>query len=184
MLQQTRVETVLPYYSAWLERWPSLSQLATATEQQVLKQWEGLGYYSRALNMLKCAQQCVYEQGQTELPQNSSALRKLPGIGEYISAAVASISSNEAILALDTNVKRIFSRLYQEQPNPTSIKAWQKTAPTGVGALCLAWQCQCFTHSTGATLMQSKQTLVRCLSVRIYLFCCKPNGQRELGRIP
>ncbi len=126
MLQQTRVETVIPYYNAWLQRWPSLSQLATSAEEQVLKQWEGLGYYNRALNMRKCAQKCVNEQGRTELPISSIELRKLPGIGEYIAAAIASISSNEAVLALDTNVKRIFSRLYQEQPSSATIKAWQR----------------------------------------------------------
>ena len=126
MLQQTRVETVIPYYKAWIQRWANLTQLATATEEQVLKQWEGLGYYSRALNMLKCAQQCVYEQKVRTLPLSVAQLQNLPGIGPYIAAAVASISGNKPVLALDTNVQRIFSRLYQQQPALAIHKLWQQ----------------------------------------------------------
>ncbi len=125
MLQQTRVETVLSYYTDWLQRWPSLVELAGASEEQVLKQWEGLGYYSRALNMLACARKCCIELGRTTLPNQFDELLSLPGIGPYIAAAVASISGNEAVLAVDTNVKRIFSRLYQQQPTAAAEKSWR-----------------------------------------------------------
>ncbi|WGK69568.1 hypothetical protein P0082_01535 [Candidatus Haliotispira prima] len=126
MLQQTRVETVRPYFRNWLERWPTLGELARAKEEEVLRQWEGLGYYNRALNMLKCAEKCIHELGLDNLPRVSAELLALPGIGPYIAAAVASISGNEAVLALDTNVRRIFSRLYQRQPGPVVEREWQR----------------------------------------------------------
>ncbi len=179
MLQQTRVETVRPYYQAWLERWPSLVALATANEDQVLRQWEGLGYYNRALNMLKCARSCVKEyktqaeeaekqkgwgqSGPVSLPTCYSKLLTLPGIGPYIAAAVASISGNEAVLALDTNVKRIFSRLYQQQPAPAVEKGWQQQHR---GALQLCdWR-----GNANVALIQLGQQL--CRSREPLCFCC------------
>ncbi|MEM9424444.1 MAG: hypothetical protein AAF975_06630 [Spirochaetota bacterium] len=135
MLQQTRVEHVRSYYSAWMQRWPSLAVFARAAEAEVLKQWEGLGYYSRALNMLACARQCVDDQGRSELPTSFAELRHLRGIGPYIAAAVASISGNEAVLALDTNVKRIFSRLYQ-QPLSRSVESQWQEQHRGALELC------------------------------------------------
>ena len=126
MLQQTRVETVRPYYLAWMQRWPKLVDLAQADEAQVLKHWEGLGYYNRALNMLRCARYCCNTLKTENLPASYTELLALPGIGPYIAAAVASISHNEAKLALDTNIKRIFSRIYQQQPGSEAEKCWQK----------------------------------------------------------
>ena len=126
MLQQTRIETVHPYYLAWMQRWPKLTDLAQADEAQVLKRWEGLGYYNRALNMLKCARYCCNTLQTENLPSSYTELVALPGIGPYIAAAVASISHNEAKLALDTNIKRIFSRIYQQQPEREAEKRWQQ----------------------------------------------------------
>ena len=126
MLQQTRTETVRPYYIAWMERWPKLTDLAQADEAQVLKRWEGLGYYNRALNMLRCARYCCDTLKTENLPASYAELLALPGIGPYIAAAVASISHNEAKLALDTNIKRIFSRIYQQQPSRETEKCWQQ----------------------------------------------------------
>ena len=111
MLQQTRVETVKAYYHRFLERFPTVQALACAPEQDVLKCWEGLGYYSRARNMQKAAVMVTTMLGG-HFPQNAAALRKLPGIGEYTAGAVASIAYGEAIPAIDGNVKRVGARLF------------------------------------------------------------------------
>lgn len=110
MLQQTRVETVIPYYLRWLERFPTLESLAVADEQQVLKFWEGLGYYARARNLKKAARIILKEYGG-ELPKTTVELKKLPGIGEYIAGAITSIAFNKKEPALDGNGKRVLARL-------------------------------------------------------------------------
>lgn len=114
MLQQTRVQTVIPYYNSWMEQWPNLVSLAKAEEQDVLKAWEGLGYYSRARNILKTAKLLV-EQGATDLPASYDDLRQLPGIGDYTAAAIASLVSGEPVAAVDGNVLRVMAR-YLAQP--------------------------------------------------------------------
>ena len=111
MLQQTRVETVLSYYPRFLDRFPSLSDLARAPEEDVLKIWEGLGYYSRARNLWKGAQQVVAEYGGV-LPRNPSELQKICGIGPYSAGAIASIAYDVPVPAVDGNVIRVISRLY------------------------------------------------------------------------
>jgi A/G-specific adenine glycosylase len=122
MLQQTRVETVIPYYQRWLEEFPSLEDLAEADENRVLKAWEGLGYYSRARNLLKAA--CILvEQHGGELPRNLKTLQSLPGIGRYTAGAVASIAFNIPAPILDGNLRRVFTRLF-------NISSPLKTAET------------------------------------------------------
>ena len=91
MLQQTRVETVIPYYERWLARFPSVAALADAHEDDVLRAWEGLGYYSRARNLHRTAR-VVRERHAGDLPADYDTLRELPGIGEYTAGAVASIA--------------------------------------------------------------------------------------------
>jgi A/G-specific adenine glycosylase len=108
MLQQTRVSAVQPYFARFLERFPSLDDLAGADQQDVLKAWEGLGYYSRARNLHRAAQ-LVIEQGG-EIPRTSAALAELPGIGPYTAAAIASISFGEASPVVDGNVLRVVAR--------------------------------------------------------------------------
>jgi A/G-specific adenine glycosylase len=110
MLQQTRVETVLPYYRAFLERWPTLDALATADIGGVLKAWEGLGYYSRARNLLAGARYVVREHGGV-VPADGEALRKVPGIGAYTAGAIQSIAFDLPVPAVDANVLRVFSRI-------------------------------------------------------------------------
>jgi A/G-specific adenine glycosylase len=111
MLQQTRVETVIPYFERWLRQFPTLAALATAPEQSVLSAWEGLGYYSRARNLHKAAQRVVSEFGG-ELPSEISQLRQLPGIGRYTAAAIASIAFNQDVATLDGNLRRVFARVF------------------------------------------------------------------------
>jgi A/G-specific adenine glycosylase len=122
MLQQTRVETVVPYYVRWLERFPDLHTLAEAEEDEVLHVWQGLGYYSRARRLHQGAQ-IVKERYSGKLPQNSEGLRGLPGVGQYTAGAVASIAYGEAVPAVDGNVKRVFSRLFDlAHPTPAEFQ--------------------------------------------------------------
>lgn len=117
MLQQTRVDTVIPYYGRWLERFPDIETLAEAEEDEVLRVWQGLGYYSRARRLQEGAR-VVRETLGGVVPGNSEALRDLPGVGEYTAGAVASIAFGEVVPAVDGNVKRVLSRLF-DLPAPT-----------------------------------------------------------------
>ena len=121
MLQQTRVESVLPYYERFLLRFPDLKTLAQAKEEEVLKAWEGLGYYSRARNLHKTAQNLVNELGG-QFPSTSVELLRLPGIGNYTAAAIASIAFGEPVAATDGNIKRIYARMLNlEVPYGSSL---------------------------------------------------------------
>jgi len=111
MLQQTRVEAVIPYFARWMQRFPTLPALAAALEQDVLSAWEGLGYYSRARNLHKAARIIVDEHGG-QLPTGITELRKLPGIGRYTAAAIASIAFGQDVATLDGNLKRVFARVF------------------------------------------------------------------------
>lgn len=116
MLQQTRAETVADYFRRWMEQFPTVEALAAADLQEVLKAWEGLGYYARARNLHKAAQQIAAEHGG-ELPAERAALLALPGIGEYTVGAILSIAYNQPEPILDGNVKRVLARLFDiEQP--------------------------------------------------------------------
>ena len=111
MLQQTRVETVLSYYDRFLTRFPTLPALAEAPEADVLKAWEGLGYYSRARNLHNGAMD-VMEQYGGVLPRDPEKLKKIRGIGPYTAGAIASIAYDVPVPAVDGNVIRVLSRIY------------------------------------------------------------------------
>ncbi len=111
MLQQTRVETVIPYFERWMKRFPGIPELAAASEQDVLSVWEGLGYYSRARNLYKTAR-IVMEQYGGELPRDLAALRRLPGIGRYSVGAIASMAFGQDLPTLDGNLRRVFARVF------------------------------------------------------------------------
>jgi A/G-specific adenine glycosylase len=111
MLQQTRVETVIPYFERWMSRFQGIKELAAASEQDVLSQWEGLGYYSRARNIYKAAKM-ILEKYDGELPRDLSELRKIPGIGRYTAGAIASIAFGMNEPTLDGNLRRVFSRVF------------------------------------------------------------------------
>ncbi|RMG83627.1 MAG: A/G-specific adenine glycosylase [Bacteroidetes bacterium] len=113
ILQQTRVEQGLPYYYKFLEHFPDVFTLAKADEQKVLALWQGLGYYSRARNLLKAARMIVNEFGG-KFPQDYSELKKLPGVGEYTAAAIASFAFKQKVPAVDGNVLRVLSRLFND----------------------------------------------------------------------
>lgn len=109
MLQQTQVASVRPYFEAWTARWPSFAALAAAEDADVMAAWAGLGYYARARNLLACARVVAALGG---LPDTESALRKLPGIGDYTAAAIAAIAFGRRAVVVDANVERVVSRLF------------------------------------------------------------------------
>lgn len=111
ILQQTRVSQGMDYYLRFIERWPTVETLAQATEEDVLKMWQGLGYYSRARNLHHCARQVVEQYGGT-FPADFDKLRQLKGIGNYTAAAIASIAFNLPHAVVDGNVYRVIARLY------------------------------------------------------------------------
>jgi A/G-specific adenine glycosylase len=110
MLQQTQVGTVIPYYRRFMARFPTVGHLAAADLQEVLKLWEGLGYYARARNLHRAARQVTADH-HGRLPDDHAALRKLSGVGEYIAAAVMSIAFGRPHAVVDGNVKRVLARL-------------------------------------------------------------------------
>jgi A/G-specific adenine glycosylase len=120
MSQQTRIETVMPYFERWMCRFPDVATLASAAEDDVLKQWEGLGYYSRARN-LHAAAHAVRERHDGSLPGSYAALRDLPGVGDYTAGAVASIAFGAAEPAVDGNARRVLARLLDE-PAPSAAR--------------------------------------------------------------
>lgn len=111
ILQQTRVSQGLPYYTRFVEKYPTVKHLASASEQEVLRLWQGLGYYSRARNLHKCAKQVDAGHGGS-FPNSFEKLKKLPGIGDYTAAAIASFSFKEAVAVVDGNVYRVLARVF------------------------------------------------------------------------
>ena len=110
MLQQTRIETVKERYASFLESFPNVEALANAPEERVLKEWEGLGYYSRARNLRKGAI-TIIQKFNGELPKTKAELMTIPGIGDYSSSAISSIAFNEPEVALDGNLFRVYARV-------------------------------------------------------------------------
>jgi A/G-specific adenine glycosylase len=122
MLQQTRVDTVIPYWERWVERFPTVAELAEADLDEVLKHWEGLGYYSRARNLHRAARM-VRERFDGILPRTPADLRTLPGVGEYTAGAVASIAYDVPVPAVDGNVRRVLCRLHDlEAPGAAELR--------------------------------------------------------------
>ena len=128
MLQQTRVETVIPYFRSWMDRFPTVEALSEAPEAEVLKEWEGLGYYSRARNLHRAAS-VVRERHGGRLPADLGQLRSLPGVGDYTAGAVGSIAFGLRAPAVDGNVRRVVARL-MDWPDPRgkrlreTVAAW------------------------------------------------------------
>jgi A/G-specific adenine glycosylase len=126
MLQQTQVETVKGYFIRFMKAFPTVEALAKAPQQDVLKAWEGLGYYTRARNLQKAAQQLVGQGGQ--LPSTSTHWAMLPGIGPYTAAAISSISFGEYVPVVDGNVARVFARFLEWRDDFQKLPAREKLA--------------------------------------------------------
>lgn len=130
ILQQTRVKQGLPYYLRFMERFPTVFDLANAPEDEVLRLWQGLGYYSRARNLHHTAQQVVQEYGGT-FPNTYQELLKLKGVGSYTAAAIASFAYQEQVAVLDGNVYRVLARVFGLHENiaaPASKKVFEQLA--------------------------------------------------------
>jgi len=125
MLQQTQVKTVIPYYERWLAQFPTVATLAAADQQQVLKAWQGLGYYARARNLHRAAQQIMQFGG--EFPSNLESALSLAGIGRTTAGGILSAAFNQPLPILDGNVKRVLSRLIAlpKPPNKALPQLWQ-----------------------------------------------------------
>lgn len=121
MLQQTQVATVIPYYERFIKRLPDVQSLAAISEDELLKLWEGLGYYSRVRNMQAAAQQ-IMKEWEGVFPDNRKDLEKLKGIGPYTGGAIASIAFGEQTPAVDGNVMRVFSRLFEIEEDISKAK--------------------------------------------------------------
>ena len=130
MLQQTTVKAVIPYFEKFIARWPKVAALAAADQEEVLAQWAGLGYYSRARNLHACAKLVVSQYGG-KFPKTSAELRTLPGIGPYTAAAIAAIAYNEKATPVDGNIERVTARLFAiSQPLPGAKKDIARLAAT------------------------------------------------------
>ena len=124
-LQQTRTETVKEYFIRWIQQFPTVEKLASSEEETVLRAWQGLGYYSRARNLLKAAREImIHEQGK--VPSDPEVLRKLPGIGEYTAGAIASMAYGVPVPAVDGNLLRVLARLYAVRDDVLSTSGKKK----------------------------------------------------------
>ena len=166
MLQQTRVEAVKEYYLRFLEQFPTVTALADAPEDAVLKRWEGLGYYSRARNLHKAAQ-VIRDEYQSRLPASFSELKKLPGIGEYTAGAISSIAFGLPVPAVDGNVLRVLSRVLADR-RPITDPAVKKEYGKNLKSVYPIGACSEFTQS----LME------------LGAMVCVPNGAPGCGNCP
>ena len=166
MLQQTRVSAALPYYERFLAALPDIPALAGCEEEKLHKLWEGLGYYSRVRNLQKAAR-IVCEQYGGQLPADYDALRALPGIGDYTAGAIASISFGIPVAAVDGNVLRVFSRLYND---PATV-----TEP----AVKKAFTARVMEHQPPQKAGDYNQALME-----LGALVCVPNGAPLCGKCP
>ncbi|WP_336978174.1 A/G-specific adenine glycosylase [Altererythrobacter fulvus] len=178
MLQQTTVAAVIPYFAKFTSRWPTVEELAAAPEEDVMAAWAGLGYYSRARNLVKCAR-AVAELGA--FPETEEGLRALPGLGAYTAAAVAAIAFGRRAVVVDANVERVVARLFAiDDPLPgarTAIreKADLITPDRDAGDFAQAMM------DLGATICSARDP--RCLLCPL-ASVCKARAQGDPARLP
>jgi A/G-specific adenine glycosylase len=174
LLQQTQVSRGTVYFERFLTAFPTIQDLAAAPPETVLKLWEGAGYYARARNLHRAAQIMV----KTDLPKSSAAWLELPGVGRYTAAAIASLSANQAVAAVDGNVRRVLARLYNN-PSPSETWLWETAQallePTRAGA----WNEALI--ELGALVCTPKKP--RCLECPVSGFCQAFKAQ-TMTRVP
>lgn len=168
MLQQTTVAAVAPRFQRFLDRWPTVADLAAAADEDVMAEWAGLGYYARARNLLKCARVVAAEQGGL-FPSTEAELATLPGIGGYTAAAVAAIAFGQNATPIDGNIERATARLFRiETPLPAAkpeikARAVSMTPPKRAGDFAQAMM------DLGATICLPRQP--RCLACPLQAHC-------------
>jgi A/G-specific adenine glycosylase len=186
MLQQTVVATVIPFYERFLQRFPSIADLASASIEEVLPYWAGLGYYSRARNLHKLAETVIAEHGGA-FPRDLDAVIKLPGVGRYTAGAVTSIAFDAPSPIVDANVARVFSRLFLIEGDLKSAsnqqRLWdeaQKTVRTRYENGCAPSQLNPALMELGALICTPKSP--KCGQCPVAAFCAaqKANRQNEL----
>ena len=183
MLQQTQVIKVMDYYQKFIERFPSVKQLAVAPLQDVLKVWEGLGYYARARNLHRAAI-IVMTEFDGEIPKEYDTFRKLPGVGDYSAAAVLSIAFGEPYAAVDGNIKRVLSRLYQLEV-PVNDASSTKTFQQKADRLLDRQQPSLFNQAMmelGATICRPQSPTCLVCPVKIYCEAFHKSSQNEYPR--
>ncbi len=166
MLQQTRVETVIPYYNRFMEAFPDVFALALGEEEQLLKLWQGLGYYARARNLKKGAEMVV-KNYHGKIPENREELMKIPGIGPYISSAIASMAFQKPVASLDGNLYRVLARIYLWEEEINSVHSKRALAQLAENLLC-----QDKPGDFNQAMMDLGATI------------CIPNGAPMCGRCP
>lgn len=177
MLQQTTVAAVIPFFERWMRAFPDVAALAMAREDQVLKLWEGLGYYSRARNLLRAAREIVATHGGM-IPEEPHQLRELPGIGPYTASAVAAFAFDRCVPVLDANVIRVIARLHN----------FQKPVANAAGKLFLEQAARSLLPERGGYLHASslmelgalicKSGRPDCASCSVRKFCCAETPEK------
>lgn len=182
MAQQTRISALLPYYKRFMRSFPTVGDLADANPDDVLKAWEGLGYYTRARNLQKAAK-IVTEQYDGQIPRTEKELRALPGIGEYTAGAILSIAYGQPMAAVDGNVLRVFARV-ENQDLDITLSSTKKTAKQFVAALIPDGRAGSFTQSLmelGALVCLPRTPLCdQCPLISL----CKAYRQNRQGSLP
>lgn len=181
MLQQTRIEAVISYYQRFMQALPTVESLSRISEEELLKLWEGLGYYSRARNLKKAAETIMNEYGG-QFPTSAAELRKLPGIGEYTAGAIASLCFNEPVPAVDGNVLRVISRITGSRKNVMETET--KKEVTALLTAIMPPQSGSFNEGLMelGEMICLPNALPRCgdCPVRNYCTACKENTVLEL----
>jgi A/G-specific adenine glycosylase len=171
MLQQTRVDTVIPYFLNFMEKFPTVEALAQAQEEEVLKAWEGLGYYSRVRNLQRGAKVVMAQYGG-QVPKDILEIKKIPGIGPYTAGAILSIAYGEAVPAVDGNVMRVFSRLFCIEDDISEGKT--RTEMEKVGNMVVPEENPSFFNQglmeLGALICTP--TSPKCIACPVYGQCC------------
>lgn len=178
MLQQTRVATVIDRFTEFLQRFPDIAALAKSTEADVLALWSGLGYYRRA-RMLHKAAQVVLQEHHGEMPTTAAALRKLPGIGDYTAAAIASIAHDEAVAVVDGNVERVLCRLMSWSIEKDRDAAFRKQISHAAQTLLSAHQAGQFNQAMmelGAMICTPRSPQCAACPIRAY---CLTQGEHK-----
>jgi A/G-specific adenine glycosylase len=171
MLQQTQVDRVLPKWQAWLEQFPTLRDLAAASRADAIRAWRGLGYNLRAVRLHAIAVQAVADFGG-ELPRSLEQLRALKGVGRYTAAAVACFAYEQPVAPVDTNIRRVLSRVFEVEP--TEVEAMAQAVVPADGPSAYAWNQALM--DLGATLCRAAEPL--CLVCPLLPECGGPRATR------